>query len=539
MSIPRSLLAALLLAVTATTGQARPQQLPPVPVPPENPITPQKAVLGKILFWDEQLSSDNTMACGTCHIPAAGGAEARLGPPTVHPGNDGLRGTPDDTRGSPGVVRADALDEFLPDVTFRLAPQVTPRHTPSAIGAQFFDELFWDGRASSTFVDPVTRRVLIPSGGALESQAAGPPVSDVEMAHEARDWSQITAKLAVVEPLALAGDPPPDVLAALAVSPDYPSLFAQAFGDETITAGRIAFAMATYERTLVPDQTPWDAFIQGTPGALTADQQLGFQVFQNQGQCAFCHPPPLFSDGSFRSLGLRPSFEDRGRQEVTGAFADRGTFKVPGLRNVGLRQGFFHTGGIPALPLLVNFYDAGGGPFDNKDLIVEPLGLTPPQRAALVDFLGNGLTDPRVANELPPFDRPTLRSESAEPGPPLSGTGRAGSGGFVPAMIARTPPKAGTPGFKLGVSRALGGAAAYLVLEAPGSGTPAMLRPASARAAVSLNGQGPGAGYGTVHLPLENWSAAVGLTLRARWFVLDPGAQGGVAHSRTAEIVPF
>ena len=49
--------------------------LPPVPVPAANPITPQKAVLGKILFWDQQLSSDHTVACGSCHLTEFGGAD--------------------------------------------------------------------------------------------------------------------------------------------------------------------------------------------------------------------------------------------------------------------------------------------------------------------------------------------------------------------------------------------------------------------------------------------------------------------------------
>ncbi|MBT8441678.1 MAG: cytochrome-c peroxidase, partial [Gammaproteobacteria bacterium] len=66
-------------------------ELPPVPVPAANPITEEKRVLGKILFWDEQLSSDDSIACGTCHIPSAGGADPRAG---LHPGTD--PGTLDD-----------------------------------------------------------------------------------------------------------------------------------------------------------------------------------------------------------------------------------------------------------------------------------------------------------------------------------------------------------------------------------------------------------------------------------------------------------
>ncbi len=67
----------LLLALVASAPLAA--DLPPVPVPAENPITEQKRVLGKILFWDEQLSSDGTVACGTCHRPGAGGGDPRAG----------------------------------------------------------------------------------------------------------------------------------------------------------------------------------------------------------------------------------------------------------------------------------------------------------------------------------------------------------------------------------------------------------------------------------------------------------------------------
>ena len=66
--------AGCLLAFTASAA------LPPVPVPAENPITEPKRVLGKILFWDEQLSSDNTVACGTCHRPGQGRRRPAPGP---------------------------------------------------------------------------------------------------------------------------------------------------------------------------------------------------------------------------------------------------------------------------------------------------------------------------------------------------------------------------------------------------------------------------------------------------------------------------
>ena len=72
------------------------QPLPPVPVPNENPLTEAKRVLGKFLFWDEQLSSDNTVACGTCHIPANGGADSRAPNLSIHPGANSIFGDADD-----------------------------------------------------------------------------------------------------------------------------------------------------------------------------------------------------------------------------------------------------------------------------------------------------------------------------------------------------------------------------------------------------------------------------------------------------------
>lgn len=510
--------------------------------PPENPITAEKAILGKILFWEEQLSHDNTTACGTCHIPSAGGGDARIGASTRHPGRDGLFGTVDDVFGSPGVVRADAADRFEPDALFEFDVQVTPRNTPSAIGAQFFDELFWDGRASGTFVDPVTGRVSIPVGGALESQAVGPPVSDVEMAHEARDWADILVKLASVEPLRLARDLTPDIVTALRANPDYPSLFTAAFGDDEITAERIAWAIATYERTLVPDQTPWDRWVSGDPNALTPKQERGLRVFDSTGNCAICHPAPLFSDEAFHNLGLRPIAEDRGRYEVSGLAADRGTFRTSGLRNVGLRRTFFHNGRTRDLAGVVQLYVEGGGPFpENRDILLSPLQLTQGDRDALVDFLANGLTDPRVANELPPFDRPTLGSERARVPPRIVGTPVPGTGGFAPSMIATSPPSVGSPGFKLGVAQALGGAPAYVVFSAPEVPGATMVRPRAAvqRVPMTLSGQGPGQGFGTLRVPLENRPELAGQTLLARWFVLDPAGPGGVAKSEAAELLLF
>jgi cytochrome c peroxidase len=381
------------------------QALPPPPVPPQNPITESKRVLGKILFWEEQLSSPTTTACGTCHAPTAGGGDARLG---LHPGPDGVTPSPDDRLASPGVVHANVAGAPIADPLFGFGVQVTARAANSTIGAAYAPSLFWDGRAGAAFVDPETGLTRISGGGALESQSVVPILSTVEMAREGRTWGDVRFKLQRAQPLRDATDLPPDVAAALASGPGYPDLFAAAFGDPAITAERIAFAIATYERTLVPDRTPWDRFVTGDPTAMSPGQVQGWNFF-NGSPCRTCHTPPTFSNHGFHNIGVRPPAEDLGRQGVTGLPQDRGRFKVPTLRNVGRKPTHMHNGRVATVGDSIQWYRPNNpdrSP-DNLDPLL-PVGVPPDVFPALVDFLSNALTDPRVAAAQFPFDRPTL-----------------------------------------------------------------------------------------------------------------------------------
>ena len=225
-----------------------------------------------------------------------------------------------------------------------------------------------------------------------------PILSSVEMAHDSRSFNQAVAKLNAVKPMALATNLPADMASAVAGNTTYPDLFQAAFGSSTISAARIALAIATYQRTLVPDQTPYDAFVAGNPGALTPQQAGGLNVFLGPGRCAICHTSGLFSDDQFHNLGLRPIAEDNGRQGVTGNPGHAGEFKTPSLRNIGLRNSFMHNGQFSTIGEVITFYRLGGGPNQqNKDPQIIPLNLPPNQANDLINFLTNGLTDPRVA----------------------------------------------------------------------------------------------------------------------------------------------
>jgi len=519
-------------------GSAVGQTLPPPPVPQANQITEAKRVLGKVLFWDEQLSSDNTMSCGSCHSPGAGGADPRR---VRNPGPDAAFNSPDDIFGSPGVIRSDAAGNYKRDTTFAFATQVTGR-TSMDFGMAAYVQgggAFWDGRARAQFIDPQTNQVVLNAGGALESQSVGPPMSDVEMAHEGRDWNQVAAKLAAARPLALATNIPPDMLAAVTARPTYAELFQNAFGSPQITASRMAQAIATYERTVIPNDTPWDRFIAGQQNAMTQGQIQGWNFFRNSG-CSVCHPAPVFSNQTFRNIGVRPPDEDLGRQIVTNAAADRGRFKVPSLRNVGLRRSLMHNGQFTNVTDVIHFYrrTPGAAPMfnDNRDPAV-PVGVPGNVVNALADFLNNGLTDARARDQAFPFDRPTLFSQRPEHQAENLGGGTAGSGGLIPQVLLADPAFVGNANFRIGLHNARGGAQASLILSQtpPINGSLA----GQVESTLVLSGAGNGTGVGTAHWPIGANGLLNGRTYFAQWTVQDPAAPGGIARSNIVRFTTF
>ena len=507
--------------------------------PPQNPPSAERQILGKILFWDEQLSSDNTVSCGTCHIPSAGGNDPR---PGLNPGFDELFMNEDDIAGSRGVIRSDADGEYLRSVLFELMPQVTPRRSMSNHIAPYAGNLFWDGRAEGSFIDPVTGEELAQVSAALEVQSLFPITNDIEMAHMDRDWPSILSKLAQARPLALATDIPQDMLDAIDQHPSYPELFEQAFGTPEITAGRIGFALANYQRTLIPNQTPWDQWNAGDDNAMTPQQLEGWNAYRASA-CMNCHSAPLYTNMDFMVDGVRPPHEDEGRAIVTGVPFERGAFRTGTLRNIGMRDRFMHTGGLSTLEDVFDFYGQqnGLGPFsENLSFAlasVLPIRFSPEDREAAIHFIRTALVDPRAANEEPPFDRPTLYSEREIRNPKIIPGGNSGTGGFAPRIIAVVPPNIGNTDFKVGVDFALGGAQAWVAVSQspPTNGVVAsdeLIGP------ITLNGILSGEGYGTAFYLIDD-PALEGQTFYTQWIIADPNAPGGLARSDIAKFVPF
>jgi fibronectin type 3 domain-containing protein len=319
-------------------------------------------------------------------------------------------------------------------------------------------------------------------------------------------------------------------------SRNYPALFTEAFGDDAVTPGRIIMAIATYERTLVSNQAPIDAFIAGNQDALTAQERLGMQLF-GQNQCATCHTGNRFTDDRFHYIGVRPPAEDQGRFLVTGNNGDRGRMRTPGLRNASLRGEFMHNGRLASLGEVVEFYNRGGD-FDapNKDNNVRPLNLTETEKEALIAFLGRPLTDPRVAAETGPFSRPALFADSANA--PLVGTDTVDLiSGQTPSMVVIEPALAGNPNFTIGLTAVPAGQGATLVIDdapiASGAGIPGAGE-VKMRFELNTLGELNEDGYLSQAIRIPGGSALVGKTLYGKWFVTDgPGPAESASFSAT------
>src|SRR6266568_3548848 len=157
----------------------------------------------------------------------------------------------------PGVISNNSDGTYNLSTVYGFREQVTGRKSRSYIDGGYSNSLFWDGRATQVFTDPIGGAVVLPNGAALESQVLGPPVSSAEMAHAGRTWNDVAVRVTNSKPLALTPFIP-NGLRDWIGGRSYPELFEEAFGTPEVTPVRIALAVASFERTLYSDRTPLD-----------------------------------------------------------------------------------------------------------------------------------------------------------------------------------------------------------------------------------------------------------------------------------------
>ena len=241
------------------------------------------------------------------------------------------------------------------------------RNSISLWNVGYETDVFWDGRATS-----------------LEEQMLVPLLEATEMAGS-----------------------PEEIESRLKAIPAYVSLFDNAFGNgaDSVTMENAQSAIASFERTLITNNSPFDKYAAGQFDALTAQQRRGLNLFRSAAtRCFECHAAPTFGADDFFVTGvpdLAGQAHDAGRASVAEDGKD-GAFKAPTLRNIALSAPYMHNGAFTTLEEVIDFYAKGGGA--DRGIAVDrqiiPMELSTQEREDLVAFL-YALTDESSMPEIP------------------------------------------------------------------------------------------------------------------------------------------
>ena len=280
-------------------------------------------------------------------------------------------------------------------VAMGIKGQTGARNTPTVVNAAFYQTQFLDGRENS-----------------LEAQSLGPFINPKEQG--LKNYQSIA-----------------DVVRQ---DPDYVLKFQQVFKIQKneISIGHVSKAIASFERTLISGNSPFDRFYFGKDkSAISASAERGSRVFRRKGNCMTCHEiswnNALFTDNRFYNVGvgfnrLDPVLDaligaviqgkdpetvvltdvqrsELGRFNVTKQLADLGKFKTPILRNVALTAPYMHDGSLKTLEEVVEHYDKGGAQNPYTDAKIFPLHLTKQEKADLVAFMKSLTSFGVVASE--------------------------------------------------------------------------------------------------------------------------------------------
>ena len=149
-----------------------------------------------------------------------------------------------------------------------------------------------------------------------------------------------------------------------------------------LTQSEISRALASYVRTILSGDSPFDRYLNGDRSALTPEQQQGLQIFRGKGNCTACHVGPNFTDERLHNTGIAWR---EGKLADIGAGS--GNFKTPTLREIVRSAPYMHDGSIATLEDVVEYYDRGGNRNPKLDPELRPLRLSPAEKQSLVVFL--------------------------------------------------------------------------------------------------------------------------------------------------------
>ena len=228
--------------------------------------------------------------------------------------------------------------------------KVLGRASPTVINTAYNSIQMWDGRKKS-----------------LEDQAMGPMEATVEM-------NMDTVKL----------------FKWLNSNREYVQLFKRAYPGEKIAAPSLSKAMASYERTVISNNSNFDRWVKGNKNAMTAQQVRGFKLFATKANCAACHSAPNFTDNGFHNIGLASwgkKNPDMGRYAQRPLGLMKGAFKTPTLREIKRTAPYFHDGSATTLKEVVEHYAKGGEVKTNLSPNMKKISLSNKEINDIVEFM--------------------------------------------------------------------------------------------------------------------------------------------------------
>jgi cytochrome c peroxidase len=169
--------------------------------------------------------------------------------------------------------------------------------------------------------------------------------------------------------------------------PGYVRAFNAAFGKGDITRRKVELALATFERSIVSKEAPFDRWIAGNAAAISAAAKRGFVLFNGKASCAACHSGWAFTDSSFHDIGVAQN-GDLGRGQLFPSSVKlQHAFKTPTLRDVARRGPYMHDGSLATLGDVIDLYNRGGIDRPSRDVEIHQLNLPQSDKANLIAFL--------------------------------------------------------------------------------------------------------------------------------------------------------
>ncbi|HUS07825.1 MAG TPA: cytochrome c peroxidase [Bryobacteraceae bacterium] len=150
----------------------------------------------------------------------------------------------------------------------------------------------------------------------------------------------------------------------------------------SLAPGEISRALASFVRSILSGDSPFDRYIKGDRAALTPEQQAGLQLFRGRANCTACHVGPNFTDERLHNTGI--AWRD-GR--FTDVGAGQGNFKTPTIREIARTAPYMHDGSLATLDAVIEYYDRGGNQNPGLDPEIRALRLTFAEKRALIAFL--------------------------------------------------------------------------------------------------------------------------------------------------------